>query len=71
MVEQFPFKEAVEGSNPSGLTEIWSVSIVLSKELFCTANPSGLTLAPSSSGLGRRVFIPKILGSNPNGVTYV
>lgn len=26
-------------------------------------------LAPSSSGLGRRAFIPKILGSNPNGVT--
>jgi hypothetical protein len=33
MVEQFPFKEAVEGSNPSGLT-----------------------LAPSSSGLGHEVF---------------
>ena len=33
MVEQFPFKEAVEGSNPSGLT-----------------------MAPSSSGLGQEVF---------------
>ena len=33
MVEQFPFKEAVLGSSPSGLTE-----------------------APSSSGLGHEVF---------------
>jgi hypothetical protein len=52
MVEQFPFKEAVLGSSPRGLTR--SVEDIM---------------APSSSGLGRLVFIQQILGSNPNGVT--
>lgn len=28
-------------------------------------------MAPSSSGLGRRAFIPKIAGSTPAGVTDV
>ncbi len=28
-----------------------------------------LSVAPSSSGLGRRAFIPKIAGSIPAGVT--
>ena len=43
MVEQFPFKEAVEGSNPSGLTEIQSASIMPSNEFVLHTNPSGLT----------------------------
>ena len=31
--------------------------------------PVMFDVAPSSSGLGYRVFIPKIAGSNPAGVT--
>ncbi len=27
MVEQFPFKEAVEGSNPSGLTRLTALAV--------------------------------------------
>ena len=33
--------------------------------------PVMFDVAPSSSGLGYRVFIPKIAGSNPAGVTMI
>lgn len=33
--------------------------------------PPGLTTTPSSSGQGHWVFIPKIEGSNPSGVTLL